>query len=128
MMVRDLTLKQFKEFALENVFSQFNFQYAEEYYRERLDDEELEAMFSYKILNRLNTKTYPNLTFRLGLKHEDIDEISFYFVKSFFEDFVNNSDLQDLQNTHVSFDFYSTQDYEFELSLTLWVDEKRSYT
>lgn len=127
-MVRDLTLKQFKEFALENVFSEFNFQYAEEYYRERLDDEGLEDMFSYKIVNRLNVKTYPNLTFRLGLKHEDIDEISFYYVKSFFEDFVKSSNLKDLESTHISFDFYSTQDYEFELSLTLWVDKKRSHT
>lgn len=127
-MVRDLTLKQFKEFALENVFSNFNFQYSEEYYRERLNDEELETMFSYEIRNRLNAKTYPNLVFRFGLKHEDIDEISSYHAEAFFRDFVDNSDLQDLENTHVSFDYYSTQDYEFELTLCIWVDEKRSYT
>ena len=128
MMVRDLTLKQFKEFVLENVFSKFNFQYSEEHYRERLNDEELEAMFSYELINHLHNKTYPNLTFRLGLKHEDIDEISSYYIKSLFEDFVSNSDLQDLQNTVTSFDYYSTQDYEFELTLSLWVNTKRSYT
>jgi len=127
-MVRDLTLKQFKEFALENVFSNFNFQYSEEHYRERLDDEELEAMFSYEMVNHLNNKTFPNLTFRFGLKHEDTDEISFYHVKSFLEDFVKSLNPQDLQNTNISFDYYSTQDYEFELTICLWVDKKRSYT
>jgi len=118
MKMEEITVKNVEYFILENVFSNVNFRQNEKYYKDK-SVVELKEMFKFEVRYK-QSKTHNYLTVRVCLRLIDIDELSHYSACCLFSDFMNIFDLENISSSDVSLGFYASQDFEFELELTLW--------
>jgi len=125
MLVRDLTLFDFKNFIVERIFQEIDFHYSYDEYLEKFDNNRnilFDYLFKYRIERKcINSFYRAHLVFGLQIEKSELQYYSSIDFENMFREFIELKKLEDIKSFDVYTSYNSNEEYAFDFDFTIWI-------